>query len=95
MDYSAFDEVCFLLQQPFVFDLAVCAIVHLLRPVCCGLLLSCAEWTILYDYFLITALIRRTPALLLSSFTILKLIKSAVFCACGPPQISIETSPIV
>ena len=95
-DYSAFDEVCLLLQQPFAFVfLTACAIVHLLRPVFFfRTILSCAEPKILCNYFLITAFMRRMPALLLSSLTILKLTKSAVFCACGPPQISIDTSPI-
>ena len=41
------------------------------------------------------ALIRRTPAEELSSFRILKATSSEVLLACGPPQTSLEKSPIV
>lgn len=93
-DYSAFDEHA--LPQPFVlFFLADFAIVHLLRSIYPRTnSIVCRLANFIPNYFLITALMRRIPALLLSSLTILKLIKSPVLVACGPPQISVETSPI-
>ena len=95
-DYSAFDEFVFLLQQPFALDFcAAFAIVHLLHPMFFFRTntILCRNGNFI-PYFFMTALMRRIPALLLSSLIILKLAKSAVFFAWGPPQISIETSPI-